>query len=455
MTDIAIKPFRRSQTDSFLVEVPGSKSITNRALLLAALANGKSTLSGVLFSDDSRHFLSCLISLGFRVEINEPEQTVVIYGEGGNIPNQNASIDVGSAGTAARFLTAFLGISKGTYHINASEQMEKRPMGELFDSLSSLHSHICFEEREGFLPVTICNPSALFSTEVVVNIDKSSQFLSALLISACLFGTDFTVKINGSHGMAYIDMTVAMMEQFGVHVIRKDKTTFVIPAGQHYQAREYQIEPDVSAACYFYAMAPLLGISITVKNCNFSINGNSAANCGFTTMAAPQSSLQGDIQFLKLLEQMGCSLTDTPDGICITGNKKCRFSGIKADLSSCSDQTMTLAAIAPFADSPTTITGIGHIRYQECDRLHAILTELTRLGVPCEELPDGIRIMPYTPKAAEIETYQDHRMAMAFSLIGLRVDGIVIKDAECCAKTFERFFEVLEKFLSSRSQTPV
>ncbi len=442
MTDIAIRPFHRKQKNSFLAEVPGSKSITNRALLLAALADGKSTLTGVLFSDDSRHFLSCLISLGFRVEINEPEQTVIIYGEGGNIPNKNAVIDVGSAGTAARFLTAFLGISKGTYRINSSEQMKKRPMSELFDSLSSLHSSIRFEEREGFLPVTICNSSVPRSSKTTVNIDKSSQFLSALLISSCLFQTDFTIEINGTHGMAYIDMTIAMMEQFDVQVIRQTETTFLIPAGQHYKARDYQIEPDVSAACYFYAMAPLLGISMTVKNCFAAITNPQSKLDAYG--ASSHYSLQGDIRFLQLLEQMGCTLLDTPDGICVTGNKQCRFSGIHADLSSCSDQTMTLAAIAPFADGPTTITGIGHIRYQECDRLHAILTELTRLGVSCEELPDGILIIPGTPKAAEIETYQDHRMAMAFSLIGLRTEGIVIKNAECCSKTFEHFFEVLE-----------
>ncbi|MGN0504955.1 MAG: 3-phosphoshikimate 1-carboxyvinyltransferase [Lachnospiraceae bacterium] len=424
MTDIAIRPFRLRQSGDFCIEVPGSKSITNRALLLAALADGKSTLSGVLFSDDSRHFLSCLTSLGFRVEVNEPEKTVVVYGEGGRIPNRHASIDVGSAGTAARFLSAFLGISEGCYHIQASEQMKKRPMRELFASLSELQSNIHFEEEEGFLPVTIQNPAPLTATEVTVDIEKSSQFLSALLISACLLQTDFTVKVSGTHGMAYIDMTVAMMEQFGVQVKRPDKTTFVIPAGQHYKAREYRIEPDMSAACYFYAMAPLCGISMTVKH-------------------IPEYSLQGDIRFLKLLEQMGCKLSSTPDGICITGNRSLHFSGITADLSSFSDQTMTLAAIAPFADSITTITGIGHIRYQECDRLHAILNELTRLGVPCEELPDGIRITPHFPNAAEIETYQDHRMAMAFSLVGLRIDGIVIKNAECCAKTFENYFEVL------------
>lgn len=425
MTDFAIRPWRPSPSANLFVEVPGSKSITNRALLLAALAKGKSTLTGVLFSEDSRHFLSCLISLGFRVEINEAEKTVVVYGEGGHIPNTSAEIYVGSAGTAARFLSAFLGISEGSYRIDASEQMKKRPMGELFTALSELNCSFRFEGKEGCLPVVISNSSAPFASEVTVDIDKSSQFLSALLISACLLQTDFTVKVTGTHGMAYIEMTIAMMEQFGVHVLRPDSTTFLIPAGQQYQARDYAIEPDMSAACYFYAMAPLLGISMTVKG-------------------IPEHSLQGDLKFLALLSEMGCTLSATANGICVTGTASGNFHGITADLSSFSDQTMTLAAIAPFADSPTTITGIAHIQFQECDRLHAILQELTRLGVPCEELSDGIRIYPKLPSPCEIETYQDHRMAMAFSLIGLRVDGIVIKNAECCAKTFENYFDVLQ-----------
>jgi len=429
MSDIAIKPFPKNQQKEYTVEVPGSKSITNRALLLAALANGKSTLSGVLFSDDSRHFLSSLCSLGFRVEIDEAKKQVIVYGEGGRIPNPNGTIHVGSAGTAARFLTAFLGISNCSCRIDASEQMKKRPMKELFIALSSLGSRYSFPEKENYLPVIFANDTPMKASEVTVDIDKSSQFLSALLISSCLFPNDFTVHITGTHGMAYIEMTIAMMKQFGVYVERPDDTTFFIPGGQSYTARDYFIEPDMSAACYFYAMAPLLGITMTVPH-------------------IPKHSLQGDSQFLTVLSHMNCQVTYDPtiESFRVSGPKNCTFSGVTVNLSSFSDKTMTLAAIAPFASSPTHITGISHIKYQECDRFHAILNELTRMGISCEETDDGdgIFIYPGTPKAAEIETYEDHRMAMAFSLVGLRTEGIVIKNAECCAKTFETYFKVLE-----------
>lgn len=427
MSDITIKQFPKTHKTQYIVEVPGSKSITNRALLLAALAKGKSTLSGVLFSDDSRHFLSSLCSLGFQIEIDEEKKQVTVYGEGGNIPNKNATIDVGSAGTAARFLTAFLGISQCNCHINASEQMKKRPMKELFTALSLLGSSFSFVEKENFLPVVFHNTTPLTATEITIDIDKSSQFLSALLISACLFPSDFTIHITGTHGMAYINMTIAMMKQFGVDVEKLDKTTFFIKGGQSYTARDYFIEPDMSAACYFYATAPLLGISMIVPH-------------------IPQQSLQGDTQFLDILKQMNCTVVyDTSmKSFCVTGKKDRTFPGVTANLSSFSDQTMTLAVLAPFASTKTTITGISHIQYQECDRLHAILNELTKLGVSCREIHDGIEIEPSNPHSGIVETYEDHRMAMSFSLIGLRTDGIVIKNAECCAKTFENYFEVLE-----------
>ena len=430
MSDIAIRPFPANYKKEYCVEVPGSKSITNRALLLAALANGKSTLSGVLFSDDSRHFLQSLISLGFQVEIDEPAKTVTVYGEGGNIPNKNAVINVGSAGTAARFLTAFLGISVCSCRIDASEQMKRRPMKELFSALASLGSSFSFPEKEDFLPVEIHNKAPLTATEVTVDIDKSSQFLSALLISACLFPGDFTVHVTGTHGMAYIDMTVSMMQQFGVRVEKPDASTFFIPGGQSYGARDYFIEPDMSAACYFYAMAPLLGISVTVPH-------------------IPEHSLQGDVKFLEVLKQMGCSLfyDNNKGSYVVKGPEDQVFSGVAANLGAFSDQTMTLAAIAPFAGSKTTITGISHIKYQECDRYHAIINELNKAGILCNEINngDGLEILPGNPQPAEIETYDDHRMAMAFSLLGLRTEGITIKNAECCKKTFETYFEVLEQ----------
>jgi len=428
MSDIAIRPFPANHKQEYLVEVPGSKSITNRALLLAALAKGKSTLSGVLFSDDSRHFLQSLVSLGFQVEIDEAAKQVTVYGEGGNIPNKEAAINVGSAGTAARFLTAFLGISVSNCRINASEQMKKRPMKELFSALASLGSQFSFPEKEDFLPVEFHNSAPLSATEVTVDIDKSSQFLSALLISACLFPGDFTVHVTGTHGMAYIDMTVAMMQQFGVRVEKPDASTFFIPGGQSYSARDYFVEPDMSAACYFYAMAPMLGISVTVPH-------------------IPEQSLQGDVKFLDVLKQMGCTVFyDVSKGsFTAIGREDRQFSGVAVNLGAFSDQTMTLAAIAPFASGKTTITGISHIKYQECDRYHAIINELTRVGITCKEINDGdgLEIMPGTPTPAEIETYDDHRMAMAFSLLGLRVNGIVITNAQCCRKTFETYFDIL------------
>lgn len=303
-------------------------------------------------------------------------------------------------------------------------------MKELFDSLSSLGSSFSFVEQEDFLPVTFSNSTPLTATEVTVNIDKSSQFLSALLISACLLPNGLTVHVTGSHGMAYIDMTVAMMKQFGVQVEKTASATFFIPGGQTYTAGDYFIEPDMSAACYFYAMAPLLGISVTVPN-------------------IPQQSLQGDVQFLDILKRMGSTVAyDTQKkSFVVTGSDNCSFSGITADLSAFSDQTMTLAALAPFATGNTKITGIGHIKYQECDRYHAIINELTRAGITCHEIDNGngVEIEPGTPKPAEIETYNDHRMAMAFSLLGLRTNGIIIKNAECCSKTFETYFDVLEQ----------
>ncbi len=419
-----VRPVYGQGTEMITANVPGSKSITNRALLIAALADGTSHLKGALFSDDSRYFLSSLKSLGFEAEGCEETEEITITGLGGSIPEQKAEIYVGSAGTAARFLTAILGLSKGEYRINASEQMKKRPMESLFFALESLGAEICYEGEDGFLPVTIGN-KGITQNEVTIDIEKSSQFLSALLIASPLFEQGLTVHVVGNHGMAYIEMTVKMMEEFGVHV-EQDGRTYVVKAGQRYHAMDYRIEPDVSAACYFYAMAPLLGRRVRVSHVH-------------------RKSLQGDIAFLHILEKMGASLEETEEGIVMEGTGT--FHGVDADLSACSDQTMTLAAIAMYADSETNITGIGHIRFQESNRLLAVRTELHRMEIACEERENGILILPGNPKAAEIETYDDHRIAMAFTLTGLRASGIVIKNPSCCAKTFAHYFDELERVL--------
>jgi 3-phosphoshikimate 1-carboxyvinyltransferase len=414
-----------------VVEVPGSKSITNRALLMAALAGGQCTLNGVLFSDDSRHFLSSLLELGFVIEVNEVEKYVVIHGHNGTIPKKEATINVGSAGTAARFLTAMLALSDGCYTINASEQMKNRPMKPLFDALTYMGAEFTFLEKEGHLPVKV--KGAAFggkhpAAEVDIDISKSTQFLSALMMVAPMLENGLKIHITSKKtDGSYIRITAKMMQQFGCKVSHSG-SLYEIEAKESYALGIYQVEPDVSAACYFYAMAALTGGSIVVKNVH-------------------AASMQGDIKFLDVLRQMGCSIEETSEGIRVTGSKNGEYPGVDIDMNDFSDQTMTLSALAPFAKSATTIRNIGHIRLQESDRIHAIVTELTKLGIEVEEGEDYICIQPGKIHGGVVSTYDDHRMAMSFALIGLRTEGIVIDDCECCKKTFENYFEVLDDLL--------
>lgn len=406
------------------VKVPGSKSITNRALLLAMLSDGESHLTGAQFSEDSSHFLQCLSDLSFDVASKPETGEVSVHGLSGRLPVKKASLYVGSAGTAARFLSAVLGVSEGEFFLDASEQMKKRPMAPLLSALQSVGCDISFVEKEGYFPFTL-HARGFQNTDLTIDIDKSSQFLSALLIAAPLAKEDVKIKVAGTHGMAYIEMTCRMMEQFGVLTEHPAPDTFLIKAGQTYRAQDYAIEPDVSAACYFYALAALSGCSVIVDG-------------------VPEHSLQGDTEFLSILEKMGCRVTRTNKGICITGPAG-RLHGLTVDMSACSDQAITLAAIAPFADSPVTITGIGHIRGQESDRLSAIAENLTAMGIRCEERADSITIYPGVPRPAHIKTHDDHRLAMGFAVTGLFAEGIVIENPSCCKKTFAEFFECLEE----------
>ena len=405
------------------IDAPGSKSITNRALMLAALANGETLLKGALFSDDSRHFLQCLKDLGFDVVVDEPAHTVRVTGLGGRIPKETAAINVGSAGTAARFLTAMLGCAKGVWHLDASEQMKKRPMAALLNTLTDLGCRIDCHEKEGYFPFTIYS-EGITASEATVDIGDSSQFLSALLMAAVMMDHDFAIHISGNHGFSYIHMTTAMMHQFGVEISVSDDQTWRIPGNAAYQSQDYQIEPDVSAACYFYAAAAMSGGSAKVKHVHWD-------------------SMQGDMKFLKLLEQMGCSLTEETDGIRLTGPAD-GLKGLEVNMNDFSDQALTLAAIAPYASSPVKITHVGHIRGQECDRLHAIVTNLTNAGITCEEGEDWVCIHPGKPQACQIETFDDHRVAMAFAVMGLGAEGIEILNPGCCKKTFENYFDVMD-----------
>ena len=424
--------FKKINNDHIIkVKVPGSKSITNRALLIAALAKGESRLKGALFSNDAKNMIVCLNTLGIKIDVNEEDELITVHGCGGRLPVKNANINVGSAGTAARFITAMLAFSSGVYHLDASEQMKKRPMKPLLDALISLGVIINYDEKEGHFPFTL-DSREVKSGRISLDTGISSQFLSAVIMTGFLLENGLRVDITGGReSLPYVDMTVKVIESFGAKVDTANEngfTSYILKEGNSYEAREYDIEPDVSAACYFYAMAEILGCKAQVQGVYLD-------------------SIQGDIEFVKLLTKMGAVLSEEKDGIIIQGAINGEYEGIEADLNSFSDQSLTLAAVSAFAKSPTKITGIAHIRLQESDRLLAIKTELERLGIKTEMGEGEITIFPTLIDSSEVEmeTYEDHRVAMAFSLIGLRKKGVVIKNPDCSAKTFKNYFEILDR----------
>ena len=409
------------------VDVPGSKSITNRALLMAAMAEGESLLKGVLFSDDSRYFLQALKDLGFFVEEDIDKRQLRIKGQGGSIPQKEASVYVGSAGTAARFLTAFLAMGDGCYEVDSSEQMRKRPMKELLLALEGLGAEITYHGQPYTFPMTIQGiGKKQESASIELNIDRSSQFLSALLMTAPLCFGQLTIRLIGSRSArSYVEMTEQMMKQFAhPGVQRKSENCYETAAGK-YLAQDYQIEPDVSAACYFYAMAAVTGGSAIVRHMR-------------------KDSLQGDMKFLTVLEKMGCYISWKEGQLLLQGPEGGKLHGVAESFSDFSDQALTMAAIAPYADTPVTIQGIAHIRGQESDRVSVICKELGKLGIECSKTEDSVTVYPGKLHGAEIETYDDHRVAMAFAIIGLRTEGIIIKNPSCCKKTFPEYFDVLD-----------
>lgn len=403
------------------VSVPGSKSLTNRALLVGALADGRSRLTGALFSDDTRAMAECLRRLGFGVHEYPQELQMLVEGRGGEIPSKQATLFVGGAGTAARFLTAMVGLGSGRYTIDGTARMRERPIQDLLDALGMLGVDAAAERGT---PPVVVNAKGMRGGCAVVRGKTSSQFLSALLMAAPYAQQDVEVALEGSLVEApYVEMTLAVMEAFGVRVEREGLSRFFIRSGQRYRARDYAIEPDASAAGYFFAAAAVTGGRVRVKGLG-------------------ASALQGDARFVDVLEEMGCQVVRGEDFLEVSGSGKLR--GIEADLTNMSDQTMTLAAIAPFADGPTCIRGVAHIRHHESDRIAATATELRRVGQEVEERDDGLVIMPRPVRQALVQAHDDHRIAMAFAVIGLRAPGITIADPGCVAKTFPDFFERLE-----------
>ena len=411
------------------VRVPGSKSLTNRALLIAALAEGETILSNALFSDDSRYFANALKELGFDISLDEEKKQMRVIGLNGKIPANNAELFIGNAGTAARFLTAFLTLGEGEYILDGDARMRERPIGDLVDSLSLLGADITQYGIRNTPP--LCPPLKITTstlrggkTKIAGNI--SSQYLSALLMIAPYAQHPVEIELTTDlNSKPYVDMTLNIMRDFGVEVERDGYQSFRISPNTYSPIPNYQIESDASAASYFFAVPAICGGTVRVENIS-------------------RKSVQGDINFLDVLAKMGCTVEEDENSILVTHHSS--LQGVDVDMRDISDTAQTLAVIAPFASTPTRIRGIASARVKETDRVSAVCTELKRLGVQVEEYEEGMKIYPCENlKPAKIRTYNDHRMAMAFSLIGLRAGGIEIENPGCVSKTFPNFFDELER----------
>lgn len=422
---LPITPVQRAV--SGVPRLPGSKSITNRALVLAAMATGTSKLEGACISEDTLLMVEALHSLGLRVVANHADQTMEVEGCAGRIPADHADIHVGNAGTVARFLTATLCIGHGSYRLDGTDRMRERPIGPLAEALQSLGAKVTYLDAAGCLPIRIV-ASGLPGGFVRISAAESSQFLSALLLAAP-FARKPTVLATETDvpSRPYVDMTVRMMQTWSLAVqMREDATgiEFAVPAPQTLTARSYRIEPDASAASYVMAAAALTGGTVRIPGLG-------------------RQSLQGDVQFADVLRAMGAEVVMDDEAVTVHGGAPLR--GVDVDMNGISDTVMTLAALAPFASSPTRIRNVAHIRLKECDRIEAMATELRRLRVEVRTHDDGLTIYPARPRGAVVDTYDDHRMAMSLSLIGLRVPGVAIRNPSCTAKTFPGYFDELER----------
>jgi 3-phosphoshikimate 1-carboxyvinyltransferase len=407
------------------VRVPGSKSLTNRALLIAALADGPTTLTNALFSDDSRYFADSLTRLGFEVSLDDSALTVTVCGQGGRVPAAAAELFVGNAGTAARFLTALLTLGNGNYLLDGNDRMRLRPLADLLDALRQLGAQV--DSPTGCPPVRV-HAAGLPGGHAQVAGDVSSQYLSGLLLVAPYAQAPVELNVQrGLNSQPYVDLTLSIMADFGVSVERSGYERFCITP-QHYGARpSYAIDSDASAASYFLAAPAILGGTLRVENLS-------------------RRSRQGDVDFVDVLVEMGCAVLEVDNALAVTGPARGALRGVDVDMRHIPDTAQTLAAIAPFANSPTTIRGIASARVKETDRVAAMCAELRRLGVAVEEYPDGLRIEPAARlNPARIQTYDDHRMAMAFALVGLRSLGVEIDNPGCVSKTFPNYFEVLDQ----------
>jgi len=410
------------------IRPPGSKSITNRALVCAALAQGESTLLGALDSEDTRVMVDALRQLGLQLQVDVAADVIRITGGGGRFPRESADLFCANSGTTIRFLAAMLAGVPGEFRLDGVARMRERPIGDLVNGLAQLGADITYEQRAGFPPLVV-KSTGLRGGTATIRGDISSQFLSGLLMAAPLARTDVEVLVDGPLvSQPYVHMTLGVMGAFGVEATPHDLSRFHIGAGQTYRAARYAIEPDASAASYFWGAAAVTQGRVKV-------------------LGLTREALQGDVAFCECLRQMGCRVDYDGDGITVTGGA---LRGIDVDMNAISDTVQTLAAVALFASGPTTVRGVAHIRHKETDRIGDLARELRKLGAGVDELADGLRIKPQPLQGCALDTYRDHRMAMSLALVGLRVPGMVIRDPGCTVKTYPRFFEDLDSLGTAR-----
>ena len=391
------------------VRPPGSKSITNRALLCAALAPGRSTLTGALFADDTRAMLGAVAALGATVDPDEQAAVIHVTGADPRTGTADATVDARQSGTTSRFILPAAALRPGRTVVDGTPQLRARPFGPVLDALRDLGAEV---SATAFLPATVRGP--LRGGPVRVSGHISSQFLSGLLMAGPLMTEGLAVELTSELVSApYVEMTRAVMAAFGV------QAAGLTVAPGTYQPTEYPIEPDASAASYFLGAAAIAGGRVTVR--------------GLGT-----ASLQGDVAFADVLGRMGATVTRSADTLTVSAGRT--LHGIDVDIADISDTAQTLAAVAVYADSPTRVRGIGFIRGKETDRVAAVVTELRRAGIDAVEDADGFTIHPGVPRPTRFATYEDHRMAMSLSLLGLRSAGIEIADPGCVAKTYPGFF---------------
>lgn len=412
------------------IHLPGSKSISNRTLLLAALADGSTEIKGLLVSDDTDRMLEALETLG--IQITKQAQSFLIQGASGNIPNKQADLFLGNAGTAFRPLTAALAFSQGEYHLHGVPRMHERPIGDLVTALCKAGANIAYLANDGFPPLQISPAQFDVSKPIQIRGDVSSQFLTALLMALPLTGQQATIEVVGELiSKPYIEITLNLMAKFGVKVQREEWQRFTIPDNSKYiSQKQLHVEGDASSASYFLAAGAIGG--------KMTVHGIDA------------DSIQGDVKFAEALAQMGGIVEYGQNQMSATKPTTSKLNAIDLDCNHIPDAAMTLAILALFADGTTTLRNIASWRVKETDRLTAMATELRKVGATVIEGDDYLTITPpekLTPNA-EIDTYDDHRMAMCFSLVSLGGVPVTINDPNCVAKTFPHYFEEFAKIVN-------